>query len=66
MTMISSLQTEKGNRESFTTASLSLSYLADAQWSGTISYTDQTILGDPKNTSLGKGILFQLQKRWAR
>jgi hypothetical protein len=66
MTMTSSLQTEKGSRESFTTASLSLSYLADAQWSGTISYTDQTLLGDPKNTSLGKGILFQIQQRWAR
>ena len=52
--------------ERFATAAFSISYLASAEWSGTFSYTDQTLFGDPVNTSLGRGIAIQMQRRWGR
>jgi hypothetical protein len=52
--------------EKYATASLSLSYLANDEWAGTINYTDQTIFGSPLNTSLARGIALQLQRRWGR
>lgn len=52
--------------ERFATAAFSISYLASAEWSGTFSYTDQTLFGDPMNTSLGRGIAIQMHRRWGR
>ncbi|MFN8845446.1 MAG: hypothetical protein ACK5V3_00475 [Bdellovibrionales bacterium] len=64
--MSSNLQTDRVSIERFATTVVSLSHMTTSQWSGTLSYTDQTLFGDPQNTSLGRGILFQFQKRWAR
>lgn len=55
-----------GVTERDTTASLSVSYLQGALWSTTLSYTDQTLFGDPQNTSLGRGLTLLFQRRWAR
>ncbi len=53
-------------RERWATMGLSLSYLRDEFWSWTASYSDQTLFGDPLNTSLGKSLGVQFQHRWAR
>lgn len=53
-------------QERWDTMALSLSYLQSEQWSWTINYSDQTVFGDPLNTSLGKSVGIQLQHRWAR
>lgn len=55
-----------GAVERYATAILSMSYLANDEWSGVVSYSDQTLFGNPVNTSLGRGIALQLQRRWAR
>jgi hypothetical protein len=52
--------------ERWMTFSASFSYLQDQEWAWSLTYSDQTLLGEPQNTSLGKTILLQLQKRWAR
>lgn len=57
---------QKGSVERYATAVVSLSYLANDQWSGTVSYSDQTLIGSPLNTSLGRGVAVQLQRRWGR
>lgn len=57
---------EEGSIERFATSNLSLSYLANEEWSGTIAYSDQTLFGDPINTSLSRGISLQIQRRWGR
>lgn len=55
-----------GAIERFATAAISASYLVNPEWSGTINYTDQTLVGSPINTSLSKGITLQIQRRWGR
>lgn len=50
----------------YATGSLLASYLLPDNWAGTFSYADQTILGDPTNTSLSKTFSVSIQKRWAR
>ncbi len=57
---------DNGFVERYATALFSASYLASDQWSGTFSYTDQTLFGSPVNTSLGRGVLLQIQRRWSR
>lgn len=52
--------------ERYTTATLAASYRANDQWASTVSYSDQTVVGKPSNTSLGKSLTLQLQRRWAR
>lgn len=56
----------EGSIERFATAQLAASYLANEQWAGTLSYSDQTLFGSPVNTSLGKTAAFSLQRRWGR
>tara|TARA_B110001454_G_scaffold219191_1_gene251108 strand:+ start:24712 stop:25623 length:912 start_codon:yes stop_codon:yes gene_type:complete len=53
-------------QERWDTMGLSFSYLQGEEWSWTVSYSDQTVFGDPLNTSLGKSLGIQLQHRWAR
>lgn len=55
-----------GYVERYATYAASLSYLIDDDWSGTFSYTDQTLFGNPLNTSLGRGVGLQFQRRWSR
>ena len=55
-----------GTVERYATAVLSGSYMYDDEWSGTVSYSDQTLFGNPINTSLGRSLALQIQKRWGR
>lgn len=55
-----------GTVERYATTQFSVSYMANDEWSGTVSYMDQTLMGSPINTSLGRGVTLQLQKRWMR
>lgn len=55
-----------GTVERYATAALSGSYLYDEEWSGTVTYSDQTLFGNPVNTSLGRSLALQVQKRWGR
>jgi hypothetical protein len=55
-----------GAVERYATAVASASYLASDEWSGTLSYSDQTLFGSPINTSLGRGLALQIQRRWGR
>lgn len=56
----------KGASERYGTAALSFSYLANDHWSYTATYSDQTLIGSPVNTSLGKSVAVLVQRRWAR
>ncbi len=56
----------KGTLERYATAIASVSYMANDDWAGTLSYTDQTLVGSPVNTSLGRGAVLQIQRRWGR
>ncbi len=52
--------------EKFATGTMSITYSANPEWSGILSYSDQTIFGEPSNTTLSKTWLISLQKRWSR
>jgi len=52
--------------ERFATFVVSGSYLYSSAWAGTLSYSDQTLFGSPVSTSLGRGLLVQIQRRWSR
>lgn len=56
----------KGLPERHATALLSANYLASDEWTGTLSYSDQTLFGSPVNTSLGKSAVLMIQRRWGR
>lgn len=55
-----------GSLERYATGSLSLSYLANDNWAGTLSYADQSIFGSPQNTSLGRIVSVVIQRKWGR
>ncbi len=57
---------QAGFVERYATAVASLSYLASDEWSGTFSYSDQTLFGNALNTSLSRGFALQIQRRWGR
>lgn len=52
--------------ERYATAALTLGHVDGEEWAETITFTDQTLFGAPVNTSLGRGIMAQLQRRWGR
>lgn len=56
----------QGSVERYATATLAASYIPTDEWTGTLSYSDQTIFGEPVNTSLGRSVNLQLQRRWGR
>lgn len=56
----------QGSFERYATGALSITYLYNTHWTGTMSYSDQTLFGDPVNTSLGRTVALQLQHRWER
>jgi hypothetical protein len=56
----------QGMVERYATAALSGTYSYSEEWSGTLSYSDQTLFGNPINTSLGRSLALQIQKRWSR
>lgn len=55
-----------GSIERYATGVLNASYMANDEWSGTFSYSDQTLFGSPVNTSLGRSVALQVQRRWGR
>jgi len=55
-----------GFLERYATGVLAASYMPSDEWSGTLSYADQTLFGSPVNTSLGRTVALQLQRRWGR
>lgn len=59
-------ETLEGGPERYATASLSVNHMDGEEWAETISYVDQTLFGAPVNTSLGIGVMFQVQRRWGR
>ncbi len=63
---VDSAISSKGDEQRFATGTLSASYLFADTWAGTFSYSDQTIFGDPSNTTLAKAFAVSIQKRWAR
>lgn len=56
----------KGNYQSVATGSFSVSYLTDQLLTVSLTYSDQTLYGEPTNTGLNKTILLSLLKRWSR
>jgi hypothetical protein len=55
-----------GTAKKFATGTISGSYLFKDNWAGTFSYSDQTLFGDPLNTTLAKSAAIFVQKKWAR
>lgn len=56
----------EGSLQRFATLGLTASYLVSDEWATTLSYSDQTIVGSPYNTSLSKSVMLMLQRRWLR
>lgn len=56
----------KGSIERYATATASASYMIDSELAGTLSYSDQTLIGAPVNTSLARTVSLLVQKRWLR
>lgn len=55
-----------GDLQRYTTLGLTASYLASDEWGATLSYSDQTLMGSPLNTSLSRSVMIMLQRRWLR
>ncbi len=58
-----------GSPQRFATGTLTVAYLlktAKNDMSTSLVYSDQTWLGEPNNTTLGRGLSLNLQKRWPR
>lgn len=53
-------------KERYATGSLLATYTFQQTLAGTLSYSDQTLFGDPSNTTLSKTVSVMLQKRWSR
>lgn len=52
--------------ERFATGTVSLTYNANTAWSGSLSYSDQALFGEPVNTTLGQTWALSFQRRWQR
>lgn len=63
---IKSSSPSSGSAERSASLTLSANYLANDDWAGTLSYSDQTLIGSPVNTSLGQTLSLIIQRRWAR
>ncbi len=57
---------QRGGAERYGTVTALISYLPSEDWSWIFSYTDQTVVGTPTNTSLGQGVAVLLMRRWSR
>jgi len=55
-----------GVAQRYATGSLTGSYMIADSWSATLTYSDQTLFGDPLNTTLGRAVSFQLLRRFER
>jgi hypothetical protein len=61
---IESAATSTGSLQRLVTATISLSYLYNDEWSMTASVSDQTLFGSPLNTSLNRSAMLLLLRRW--
>lgn len=62
----SQLDHDQGYIEKYGQVSLAYSYMLSELQGFTVSYSDQTLVGSPLNTSLGRSISVQLNQRWTR
>jgi hypothetical protein len=42
------------------------SYLIDQEWAASLTYSDETLFGEPVNVSLSQTVALMLQRRWQR
>jgi hypothetical protein len=56
----------EGSLQRVATAAVSASVMLDKDWATSLTYSDQSLFGEPLNTSLNKTVLLSLQKRWER
>lgn len=63
---ISGAVMSRGDVVRWAVATFSAVYSPNDDWTGSLSYSDQTLLGSPTNTALARSIQFNIQKRWAR
>lgn len=56
----------QGAPQSFVNFALQMSYLFANSMAATMTYSDQTLLGNPMNASLEKSFGIAIQKRWSR
>lgn len=63
---VDGVNSSDGAVERFATGAVMASYVFENNWAGTVSYSDQTLFGDPTRTTLSKSFAVSVQKRWAR
>jgi len=56
----------QASAQRYATGTLLASYLMPDSWTAIVSYSDQTLFGNPTTTTLSKSAMVLLQKRWAR
>ena len=56
----------KGSPQRFVSTQASLSYAFENEWSASLQYNDQSLIGSPQNTTLTQSLLLEIQKRWLR
>jgi hypothetical protein len=56
----------RGSAQRYASANATVSYLWDKHWAATLSYVDQTLFGNPTNTSLSRSGVVFLQRKWPR
>lgn len=55
-----------GFKQRYTSLDFPVTYFISDEWLTIIRYSDKGLIGSPLNTSLDKGIAFQIQRRWPR
>lgn len=65
-TKVSGAVLSDGVLSRYAAAALSLIYTPSREWSGSLSYSDQTLFGSPTNTPLARAIQVSYQRRWPR
>jgi hypothetical protein len=63
---VTGAMTSEGAPQRYATGSLVASYMWSQEWAGNITYSDQTLFGNPLNTTLSKSVVVSLQRRWDR
>lgn len=66
ITSTSNTASTRAEKQRYATGSAIISYMPTNDLSLTLSFADQTLFGDPTNTTLSKTVSFLLQKKWAR
>lgn len=65
-TRVSGAVTSEGNLSRYASAAASLIYSPSLEWSASLSYSDQTLFGEPANTALARSVQVGYQRRWPR